>query len=132
MERLRRFYEAHRRPVRIAGALLAGLLTLCYLLIFFQRGADLYDTFLRRKASPYSASAWTYSGKNHWGRVRIDVEAVESNTYRLIYALPGNPERDYLVRFAGAEDRYAERQIVISSGGVERFRGTYHPDGLFL
>ena len=38
MERLRRFYEAHRRPVRIAGALLAGLLTLCYLLIFFQRG----------------------------------------------------------------------------------------------
>ena len=27
MERLRRFYEAHRRPVRIAGALLAGLLT---------------------------------------------------------------------------------------------------------
>lgn len=109
-----------------------GLLTLCYLLIFFQRGANLYDTFLRRKASPYSASAWTYSGKNHWGRVRIDVEAVESNTYRLIYALPGNPERDYLVRFAGAEDRYAERQIVISSGGVERFRGTYHPDGLFL
>lgn len=70
--------------------------------------------------------------KNHWGKVRIDVEAVESNTYRLIYALPGNPERDYLVRFAGAEDRYAERQIVISSGGVERFRGTYHPDGLFL
>lgn len=132
MERLRRFYEAHRRPVRIAGALLAGLLTLCYLLIFFQRGANLYDTFLRRKASPYSASAWTYSGKNHWGKVRIDVEAVESNTYRLIYALPGNPERDYLVRFAGAEDRYAERQIVISSGGVERFRGTYHPDGLFL
>ena len=59
MERLRRFYEAHRRPVRIAGALLAGLLTLCYLLIFFQRGADLYDTFRRRKAAPYSASAWT-------------------------------------------------------------------------
>lgn len=90
MERLRRFYEAHRRPVRIAGALLAGSgrLLSAYL---FQRGADLYDTFLRRKASPYSASAWTYSGKNHWGRVRIDVEAVESNTYRLIYALPGKP-----------------------------------------
>ncbi|WP_308754528.1 hypothetical protein [uncultured Anaerotruncus sp.] len=132
MEQLRTFYEGHRRLVRIAGTLLAGLLILCYLLVFFQRGANLYGTFLRRKASPYSASAWTYSGKSHWGKVRIDIEAVEQNAYRLIYALPGNPERNYLVRFAGAEDRYAERQLVVSSGGVERFRGTYRSDGLFL
>lgn len=132
MERMYAFYHQHRRLVQISGAVLAGILLLCYLTAFFQRGADLYDTFLRRRPSPYSASAWTYSGKNHWGKVRIDVEAVEPGGYSLTYAVPGNPERDYLVRFAGTRDRYAPRDVVISSGGIERFRGSYRPGSVFL
>jgi hypothetical protein len=119
-----------RKIFRIALILMTLVLFGLYFSVFFTKGIEYDDTFLKKDVAGADSH---YMGKNQWGGIHITVKGIKGvhDNIEVTYRLPNNIVKSYTVSFE-EYDGFREKVIIMNGKGDLIFEGEYREGDVFL
>ncbi len=130
IESMKQGIEGNRLLKGIILAFLAAALIL-YFIVFFTRGAEFDDTFLKKEVVSSDAH---YMGKNMYGSIHITVKGLKDvhRSAEVIFRLPNDINRRYTVNFQDPKNWDAGIENIKGEDGSIVFEGEYRKDRDFM
>lgn len=130
IESMKQGIEGNRLLKGIILAFLAAALIL-YFIVFFTRGAEFDDTFLKKEVVSSDAH---YTGKNMYGSIHITVKGIKDvhRSAEVEFRLPNNINRRYTVNFKDPKNWDAGIENIKGEDGSIVFEGEYRKDRDFM
>jgi len=135
LKKARRIFRKYRKFFSLLGALLAGVLALCYLLAFFESGAPFQgNTFLKKSSS---GGDTVYSGKDADGDIVLTVHQRDKTETDISYLVPYNKLKTYTVSLTEVANKNPDLpssyslRITAGNGSI-LFDGSYQRGDSFL
>ncbi len=130
IESMKQGIEGNRLLKGIILAFLAAALIL-YFIVFFTRGAEFDDTFLKKEVVSSDAH---YTGKNMYGSIHIIVKGIKDvhRSAEVIFRLPNDINRRYTVNFQDPKNWDAGIENIKGEDGSIVFEGEYRKDRDFM